>query len=101
MDNRAFGILQFEIRRDIVSLYKRYLNQLEDMKQEHASMFKKLEESLPSEYHSILKSADYLDDNKFNYLRKRVLDFGNEAIRGIDEQLKQFDIDFGGIKKQG
>lgn len=38
-----------------------------------------------------LKNVDYFDENKYNYLRKRVLDLGNETIREIDKTLDLFE----------
>ena len=34
-----------------------------------------------------LKNVDYFDENKYNYLRKRILDLGNETIREIDKTV--------------
>jgi hypothetical protein len=36
-----------------------------------------------------LKNVDYFDDNKYNYLRKKILDLGNETSREI---IKNFDL---------
>lgn len=95
MDSQAAGILNFQIKRDITSLYKRFLNALEDVRADHNAMVGKLEESLPSEHHNTIRQLDYFDDKKFERLRKRVLDSGNETIRGLEEQLTQFDVQFG------
>jgi len=34
-----------------------------------------------------LKNVDYFDENRYNYLRKKVLDLGNETLREIDKTL--------------
>ncbi len=65
-------ILIFQSKRGITSLYKNYLTLLEDLNQEYP-----------------------IESKKFSYLRKKVLDAGNEAIRAFEEHMKNFDISFG------
>ena len=62
----------FQTKRSITSLYKSFLNLLEDLNQDRA-----------------------IPPQKFAYLRKKVLDAGNEAQRGFEEQVKNFEITFG------
>lgn len=92
-------LLGFLIRRDIVSLYKLLLNVIEDLKQDHLVMLKKLESKLPKEYHYILKDADYFDVGKYTYIRKKILDIGNESLRNTEEQLSKFEINLGNKEK--
>lgn len=51
-------IRSFQIKRNIVFLYKSFLILLEDLEQDQ-----------------------YIDEEKLNYLRKKVLDMGNDCIR--------------------
>ncbi|NBP00105.1 MAG: hypothetical protein EBU90_08230 [Proteobacteria bacterium] len=76
----------FQIHRNIVSLYKRYLNIIEDLQEEHNNMLNKLIKQNGVEF---LKNIDYFDENRYNYLRKKILDLGNETIREIE---KNFDF---------
>lgn len=39
-----------------------------------------------------LKSNDKISDEEFQRYRKRVLDFGNNCQRNIEEQLNSFDF---------
>lgn len=94
-DDKAADILNFQVKRDIVSLYKRFLMMVEDLRTEHSSMLHKIEEQVPSEYHKVIKMCDYFNDEKFTQLRKRILDSGNESVRGIADQITQFEINFG------
>lgn len=57
------------IHRDIKKLYLSFLYTLED-----------------------LKSEDKISEEDFNRLRKRVLDYGNNCYRNIEEQLNSFDF---------
>lgn len=79
----------FQINRNIINLYKRYLNILEDIQEEHSSMLNKLNRDLDIDK---LKNVDYFDDNKYNYFRKKVLDLGNEALRDIEKNFDFLDL---------
>jgi hypothetical protein len=81
-------LLSFQVHRNIINLYKRYLNLIEDLQEEHLNMLNKLNSKIDQE---TLKNVDYFDENKYNYLRKRVLDLGNETIREIDKTLDLFE----------
>ena len=77
-------LLSFQIHRNIVNLYKRYLNLIEDLQEEHVNMLNKLNKKVDLE---TLKNVDYFDENKYNYIRKKILDLGNETAREIDKTL--------------
>ena len=57
------------IYRDVKKLYLSFLYSLED-----------------------LKSQDKISDEEFNRMRKRVLDYGNNCYRNIEEELNNFDF---------
>jgi hypothetical protein len=80
--------------RNTVSLFKGFLVMLEDLGKEHEIHFRKLKRGVPTEYLSLINQADYLDEEKLQHLRKRVLDMGNEAIRSFDGGLDNFTISF-------
>jgi hypothetical protein len=85
-DPKLKEFLLFQIHRNITSLYKRYLNLIEDIQEEHVNMLNKLNSKIDQD---TLKNVDYFDDNKYNYLRKKILDLGNETSREI---IKNFDL---------
>ena len=39
-----------------------------------------------------LKSQDKISDDEFQRMRKRVLDYGNNCYRNIEEELDNFDF---------
>jgi hypothetical protein len=80
-------LLTFQVHRNIVNLYKRYLNLVEDLQEEHLNMLNKLNSKIDQE---TLKNVDYFDENKYNYIRKKVLDLGNETIREISKNMDFF-----------
>jgi hypothetical protein len=85
--NKIKEILLFQTQRNIILLYKRYLNLVEDLQEEHINMLNKLNKKVDLE---TLKNVDYFDENKYNYLRKKVLDLGNETIREISKNMDFF-----------
>jgi hypothetical protein len=85
--NKIKEILLFQTQRNIILLYKRYLNLVEDLQEEHVNMLNKLNKKVDLE---TLKNVDYFDENKYNYLRKKVLDLGNETIREISKNMDFF-----------
>jgi hypothetical protein len=81
----------FQVHKSLVNLYKRYLNLVEDIQEDHNSMMEKLENKIDQ---NTLKNIDYFDDNKYNYLRKKILDIGNEAIREIEKNFDFIKMEF-------
>ena len=68
-NGKAKEFLHFQHRRQITNLYKQFLFVLEDLRDGHG-----------------------LDPEVYEKARKRVLDHGNDTIRGIEENLEKFDI---------
>ena len=77
----------FQLKRNIVNLYKRYIVSTEDLKKDHLIFLKKLEDSGVSR--DLLNKLDYFTDERYTYMRKKILDSGNEATRDLD---KYFDL---------
>jgi len=87
----------FQIHRNIVSLYKRYLNIIEDLQEEHINMLNKLNKKTDLE---TLKNVDYFDENRYNYLRKKILDLGNETIREIEKNFEFLNLNIKNEKEK-
>ena len=75
-------------------VFKSFLIMVEDLHIEHQIQFGKLKDKLPKEYLDIVDQADYLDEEKKQYLRKKILDIGNESIRGVNEELSKISVEF-------
>lgn len=86
-------ILNFQVARHFTNLWKSYLIMLEDIQTEHRIEFNKLKKTLPQEYHHLLDQADFLSDEKLDYLRKKILDSGNEQKRSVLTYLSHFNVD--------
>lgn len=75
----------------ITNFYKGILVIFEDLQEEHRSVYGRLIDNCPEDLKPLVAQADYFDDRKLNWLRKRVLDMGNNAIR---ETQQRFEIHF-------
>ena len=62
---------------------------IDDLKHEHESMLKKVAEESSENF---AKNIDYFSNDKYNYIRKKILDAGNDAIRNIDTSFKSINI---------
>lgn len=80
--------------KSISYLFKQYLMLIEDLKFEHSEYVKRLKNNIPHEHHKVIDSAEYFNDQKMSWLRKRVLDIGNETIRSLDNDIDDFTINF-------
>ena len=68
-DEKVKDFLQFQVRRKVTNLYKNFLFILEDQ-----------------------KDKSYNSEEDYQRNRKRILDYGNDTIREIDEILDSLDI---------
>jgi len=87
-------ILHFQIKRLIVALFKNYLNLADDLREQHQQMLDKIQLLLPPGEIDKLDLVDYFDEAKYNYIRKRILDLGNDSIREFETILSQYEIEF-------
>ena len=95
-NNSAKELLRFQTYKEITYLYKRYLTIVEDLREEYKGMIQKLEENVSEENQALIRVANFLDENRFALIRKRVLDSGNEAIRAMEQQIEKFKVEFEG-----
>ena len=86
--------LSLQSSREVSSLFKMMLIMLEDMKKDHDFHYQKLYENIPEEYHSIINTADHFTVEKVNWIRKRILDLGNESIRNFHSELDNYTVSF-------
>jgi len=91
MDNsdKVKEVLLFQVNRSIVNFYKNHLTMIEDLKREHQGMLKKVEKKTSKEFS---ESIDTFDNDKYNYIRKKTLDHGNDIIRELEQNLDKLEI---------
>jgi hypothetical protein len=91
--NGIKNVISFQIHRNVVNLYKRYFEITEDLLTEHRLFVSKVQAKLKSSGLDIdLKELDYFSEEKFNQIRKKILDAGNDATRELDKALEFVDI---------
>jgi hypothetical protein len=78
----------------ISRLFKLMLIMLEDMKMDHDFHYEKLYENIPSEYHAVINTANHFTPEKVNWIRKRILDVGNESIRNLGCEIDNYTVSF-------
>ena len=83
-------IIHFQVHRNIVSLYKKYFEITEDLRQEHEAFILKLQEKTLDDLD--LKSINYFTEEKYDNIRKKILDSGNDSIREIEKALDFVEI---------
>ena len=86
--------LSLQSSREVSSLFKMMLIMLEDMKKDHDFHNQKFYENIPEEYHSIINTADHFTVEKVNWIRKRILDQGNESIRNLYSEIDNYTVHF-------
>ena len=82
-------VLLFQVNRSVVNFYKSHLTMIEDLQREHQTMLKKVEKKTSKEFS---ESIDTFDNDKYNYIRKKTLDNGNDIIRELEQNLDKLKI---------
>jgi len=67
--DKSKDFLRFQVNRKVTNLYKNFLFMVED-----------------------LHNSGEIEEESFQRLRKRILDYGNDTIREIEENLDSFDF---------
>ena len=88
-NNEFKEYLLFQYRRIIINLYKRHIEIIEDVKMDHRIFLNKIKNRIPEEE---LNNLDYFNDQKYNLIRKKILDSGNEVIRDFEKSIENLEI---------
>ena len=80
----------FHLQRNTTNLFKRYLAITEDLLKEHSIMLKKVENKTSKDFS---KNIDYFTEDKYNYIRKKILDIGNESLRDIERHMEMLELE--------
>ena len=87
--NPVKEIISFQIHRNITNLYKKYFEISEDLLDEHRLFVTRLKDL---DDVSKVDSIDYFTEEKYNNIRKKILDAGNDSIREIEKALEFVNI---------
>jgi hypothetical protein len=83
-----------QYKRSITDLFKDMLKIVEDMKNDHTYHYDKLYENIPAEYHPVIKTADHFTAEKSAWIRKKILDMGNESLRDFSSEMENVSVSF-------
>ena len=89
------NIIYLQTSKEITSLFKGFLEELESQKKDHDAMLAKITEKCGKEY---ADSINYFSEEKYSHIRKRVLDHGNETARQLSSFLSYFDFQINTVK---
>jgi glucan phosphorylase len=79
---------------EISGLFKMMLMLVEDMKQDHNFHYQKLYDNIPEQYHPVINTANHFTEEKIAWIRKRILDYGNESIRNLQSEIDNYSVGF-------
>ena len=85
-------LLKAKMRLSINRLLKNYLCLLEEVADEHDEAMGKVCDSVPENIRPLLIVADHFGETRFNAIRKRVLDAGNDSIRDLEDTINNLRI---------
>ena len=83
-------IISFQVHRNIVNLYKKHFEIIEDLQIEHESFVSKIKKSSLDDIP--IDDLNYFTSERYDHIRKRILDSGNDCIREIEKILELVDI---------
>jgi hypothetical protein len=90
----AKNSLEKKSKQSITAIFKKMLMMSEDFKQDHDYHYKKLYDNIPEEYHPVISTANHFDESKLAYIRKRILDQGNECLRNFSDEINNYTVSF-------
>ena len=81
-------VISFQVHRNIINLYKKYFEITEDLLREHKVFIDRLKKVSLDDISESVDDLDYFSEERFNQVRKKILDAGNDAVREIDKTLE-------------
>ena len=87
--DNAHEAVQFLVQKNITRLFKSLLESVDDFKNQHNVMLDKVSKETSFEF---AQNINYLTPERSDFLRKKILDLGNESIREINGLLEIFDL---------
>ncbi len=90
----AKKFLSDRYNHELASFFRMMLMMIEDMKKDHDFHYEKLYNNIPEEYHCTIDTANHFTEDKKNWIRKRILDYGNESIRNLQSEINNYSVSF-------
>jgi hypothetical protein len=89
MNSPEDNLISIQTSKEVTRLYKSLLELLEDVKNDHEIMLKKIADAHGQDF---ANQVNYFTQDKYEQLRKRILDNGNECGRQLLSFLEYFDF---------
>lgn len=86
--------VQDKTSRAVINLYKEMLFMFEQLAEEHDEAMEKLYNALPPDYKPYVDLADHYTEEKYDRIRRAVLQRGNDCRRTLAEELDKYNITF-------
>lgn len=86
MENELVNI---QVKKEITNLFKLYLEILKQIEIEHNIMLDKVDKYTTKDFSD---NINYFTKEKYNFLRKSILDQSNDSIRNILSFIELFDF---------
>jgi len=80
--------------QNVTLLFLSFLTMLEDLNVEHSLNIQQLKKTLPEKYHDLIDQSNSFTPDKLKYMRKKILDLGNECLRKDEKELENFSVSF-------
>lgn len=90
----AHNYLEKKYKQSITRIFKEMLKLIEDMKSDHDFHYTKLYENIPAEYHAVINTANHFTEPKSLWIRKRILDIGNDSLREFSSEMENYTVSF-------
>jgi len=81
-------MISFQVHRNVINLYKKYFEITEDLLREHKIFLGRIKKISLDDTTESIDGLDYFTEERFNQVRKKILDAGNDAVREIDKTLE-------------
>mgnify|MGYP003627331347 CR=1 FL=1 len=81
-------MISFQVHRNVINLYKKYFEITEDLLREHKVFIDRIGKMSLDDISESIHNLDYFTEERFNQVRKKILDAGNDAVREIDKTLE-------------
>ena len=81
-------MISFQVHRNVINLYKKYFEITEDLLREHKLYKDRIRNISVDDNNQNIDNLDYFTEERFNQIRKKILDAGNDAVREIDKTLE-------------
>lgn len=93
----AKKVVKFQVDKNTKYLFKRMFTIFEDLYEDHELMMSKIVTLIPEDKLAEFNMTDYFTPERLQYIRKKILDAGNDTLRENENVFEQVEMEF--VKK--